>query len=542
MTRDGSAQTFDFIVVGAGSAGCVLANRLTKDGSAQVLVVEAGSPDVLEDITIPVAFPRLQQTEIDWQFFSEAEPELESRRLYLPRGKTLGGSSAINAMIYTRGCRQDFDEWRDLGNPGWGFDDVLPYFIRSEDNERGPSPYHGVGGPLAVSDTRSRNRLCSAFIEAAVEWGLPVNEDFNGPQSCGVAFYQVNQRDGRRCSAADAFLRPALPRSNLTVFTGCHATRLLFDRLRVVGIEVMRQGRMERLRAESEVIVSAGAYGSPQLLLLSGIGSASDLRAAGIPVTIDSPAVGSNLQDHPGPVCVWIANAPISLLDAESPAHQDDFRRYGRGPMTSNIAESGGFCSVRTPSELPDVQLHMRALMWVDEGIVRPNLHGYTIGPTLLKPLSRGRVSLRSADSSAPPRIEVNFLAEQEDLATTVDGLRLAIEIAGMPALAHLTDGAFRTPASAATSDLVEHVRATTQTKYHPVGTCAMGGDAAVTACDLRVRGVDGLRVIDASIMPTIPRANTHAATVMIAEKGADFITSTWTATNAAANGPRRRN
>ena len=512
--------TYDYIVVGAGSAGCVLAARLSEDPASTVLLLEAGPPDSEPGIHVPVAFSRLFKTPFDWDYSTEPEAHLDGRRIYHPRGRLLGGSSSINAMVYIRGNRADYDEWRDLGNPGWGYEDVLPYFKKAEDNERGASEYHGAGGPLTVSEGRSQNPLARAFVEAAVAAGLPRNEDFNGLAQDGAGYYQVTQRGGRRCSAAVAYLHPAMARPNLTVRTGALVTRVLFEGRRAVGVEVMEDGKAAVHRTEREVILCGGSYNSPQLLMLSGVGPAAHLRALGIEV-VEALPVGENLQDHPGTVLSWTTDQPVSLLTAESAENLENFTTNGRGPLTSNVAESGGFVRTRPGLPAPDIQFHATPVMFLGEGLVAPPEHGYSIGPTLLKPASRGSVTLASADPAAKPVIRVNYFESEEDMASMVAGIRLAMEIAASPPLSGYQKAAYEVPASTLEDDIRTFIRRYCQTIYHPVGTCAMG---SVVDSELRVLGLEGIRVVDASIMPTVVRGNTNAPTIMIGEKASDLI------------------
>jgi choline dehydrogenase len=432
----------------------------------------------------------------------------------------LGGSSSLNAMLYVRGNRTDYESWAAAGLAGWGYDDVLPYFKRAEDNERGESFYHGVGGPQAVSDGRSRHLYAAALIEAAAQAGVGRTDDHNGAAQEGVGWFQVTQRDGRRASTASAYLRSGGGAENLEVMTDALATRVLLEGGRAVGVEVLRENRLESLRASREVIVCAGAYQSPQLLMLSGIGPADDLRRVGIEPLVDLP-VGRNLQDHPVVTLAWRA-AGESLGAAMTPANRELFDREGRGPLTSSIVEAGAF--VRTDPALvaPDIQLHFFGVVIADSHFgPPPGEHGYTVGPTLLAPASRGSVTLRNALPHAKPRIVHNYLTSEEDRRSLFDGVRISLDIGARPALAALRRGPLAVPRSGSDDDILEFVRARTQAIFHPAGSCAMG---AVVDAQLRVHGVDRLRVVDASAMPTIPRGNTNAPTIMLAEKAADMI------------------
>jgi choline dehydrogenase-like flavoprotein len=509
---------YDYVIVGAGSAGCVLAARLSEDPAVRVCLVEAGPADTDENVHVPLGAGKLFRTRLDWDYDTHDEPFLNGRRLYLPRGRVLGGTSSMNGMVYMRGNPADYDGW---GMPGWTFDELLPYFKRSEDNERGPSPYHGTGGPLAVSENRSGNPMSAAFVEAAVQAGFPANDDFNGPRQDGFGVYQLTQRDGRRCSSATAYLHPALGRPNLTVETDLQVHRIVFDGGRARAVVGERPDRRIEIRAEREIIVCAGAYNSPQLLMLSGVGPADELAALGIPVVADQPMVGRNLQDHPAANLVFTTSRPVSLLVAGEPRYVRQYAEERRGPLTSNVPEAGGF--VRTAADLPapDVQFHASPLMLLDGGLAAPTDHAISFGPCLLTPLSRGTVELASADPTAKPRIRHNYYSEEDDLRRMAEGLRIGLEIARQKALEPYAEKAHLVPASGSDADLRAYARRCTQTLFHPAGTCAMGD---VVDADLRVRGVEGLRVVDASVMPVLVRGNTNAPVIAIAERAADLI------------------
>ncbi|MDX1503912.1 MAG: GMC family oxidoreductase N-terminal domain-containing protein [Thermoanaerobaculia bacterium] len=517
---------YDYVIVGAGSAGCVLANRLSESPDTRVLLLEAGGSDRLLNVRIPGAFPKLFKTSRDWAFESEPAPALGGRRLYLPRGKMLGGSSSMNAMLYVRGSRHDYDGWRDAGCSGWGYLDVLPLFKRSEEFERGANRFHGGEGPLAVSEPRSVTPLTRAFLEAAEQAGLAPNADFNGSRQEGVGLFHVTQRDGERCSAADAFLRPVLRRPNLTVVSRAHATRIFVEAGRAFGLEYRRGRRVRYVFAEREVVLAAGAIGSPHLLLLSGIGPAEELEKRGVEVRLDLPAVGRNLQDHLLLATAWHADPGHGLEDVETPANLLRWKLFGRGPLTTTIAEAGAFVHTRPGLPAPDLQLHFAPTFYVDHGFGNPEGYGLSLGATLIAPQSRGRVRLASADPGVPPLVEGGYLESRKDLATLVAGVRLCREIAAQPAFdpyrrEELLPGAGLT----GDDELEGFVRDTVETIYHPVGSCRMGADEdAVVDPRLRVRGAEGLRVADASIMPVIPRGNTNAPTTMIAEKAAELI------------------
>jgi choline dehydrogenase len=508
---------YDYVIVGAGSAGCVLAARLSEDPDVTVCVIEAGPVDTADNIHIPIGSPMLFRSALDWDYDTHLEPHCEGRRIYLPRGRVLGGSSAINGMVYIRGHRHHYDSW---GRPGWGYDDLLPYFLLSEDNERGADAYHGVGGPLSVSDNRSRNPMTEAFVAAATEAGHPANDDFNGAEQDGFGFFQVTQRDGRRCSAATAFLHPAESRPNLTVETDLQVHRITFEGERAVGVSGQRFGRPVQIRAEREVIVAAGAYNSPQLLMLSGIGPAEGLAPFGIEVLLDQPEVGANLQDHTHDFIVFTHSEPVSLLAATEPESVRQFMEENRGPMTSNIPEAGGFCRSRPDLPAPDLEFHCAPVMFVDGGLGVPSAHGISFGADVLEAQSRGSVTLTSPDPTAKPRIRHNYFTERADLDAAVAGLRVSLEIARQHALTPFTETPYGPPASDSDADLEAHVRRYSETAYHPAGSCALG---KVVDDELRVSGVDGLRVVDASVLPTV-FCNPNAAIVAIAERGSDLI------------------
>ncbi|GAA4705977.1 GMC family oxidoreductase [Phytohabitans rumicis] len=509
---------YDYIIVGAGSAGCVLAARLSEDPTVSVCLIEAGPADTADNIHVPVAFGKLFRTHLDWDYDTHEEPSLDRRRVYLPRGRVLGGSSSINTMVYVRGSRLDFDGWNQ---PGWTFDELLPYFKRSEDNERGESAYHAVGGPLAVSEGRSNNPMSAAFVEAGVQAGYPLNEDFNGATQDGFGFFQVTQRDGRRCSSATAFLHPVLDRPNLTVETNMQVHRVVIEEDRAAGVVGRRLDETVTLRAEREVILSAGTYNSPQLLMLSGIGPGWLLGALGIRVVLDQPLVGQNLQDHALVPLVYTHSHPISLLVAGQPENVQRFLTEGRGPMTANGPESGGFVRTSTSLAAPDVEFLGAPVMFADSGLGTPTHHSFSFGPSMLTPASRGSVMLASDDPTAKPKISHNYLAEESDVERAVEAVRIALHIAGQKALAPYTEGRHEPPASESDRDLRTYVRRYLHSIFHPAGTCAMG---TVVDAELRVRGVSGLRVVDASVMPTLVRGNPNAPIVAIAERAADLI------------------
>ena len=520
------SNAYDYIIVGAGSAGCVLAARLTDDPSARVLLLEAGGPDTAKEVHIPAAFSKLYKTAVDWNYSTEPEPSLHNRRLYWPRGKMLGGSSSMNAMIYVRGNSLDYDHWAALGNKGWSFADVLPYFKKSEMQQRGPSEYHGTSGPLCVSDLRCVNELTRAFLAAAEELGIAANSDFNGARQEGAGLYQVTQKNGRRHSAADAYLRSARPRKNLTVITQAHGSRVLFENRRVVGIEYVLDGAIQTTRADLEVILSGGSINSPQLLLLSGIGPADELKRAGIHTIHDLPGVGKNLQDHPMVSVGYLCTKPITMATAESIPNLLRYFLSKTGPLISNVAEAGIFHRTRAELQIPDLQLLFGPAYYVNHGLSPRKDHCFGFGPTLITPESRGSISLKSANPLDPPAIRANYLSTREDIRVMVEGVKLSRRLAHCRSFAPYRGGELHPGAGAQSDDeITEFIRAEAQTLYHPVGTCKMGSDPmAVVDSRLRVHGVEHLRVVDASVMPRIVAGNTNAPTIVIAEKAADMI------------------
>ena len=520
---------YDYIIVGAGSAGCVLAARLSEDPDVQVLLIEAGPPDTLENIHIPLGVSSLARTAVDWDMWTGHEPDCDGRRIYLPRGRTLGGSSSTNAMVYIRGNAADYDGWRDARCAGWGYDDLLPYFKRSEDNERGQSDYHGVGGPLSVQDSRHPNPMMDAVVDAGIQAGLGSNDDFNGPHQDGMGHYQLTQRDGRRCSTSVAFLHPVMARPNLTVECNVVVERVVFDGLRATGVEGKRLGEPLLFDCEREVIVSGGAYNSPQLLMLSGIGPAEHLISRLIMPIADRPMVGRNLQDHVQIWGLWRSDEAVGLAGAMTPENVEanlvQFEAEGAGPFTSNLAEVGGFVRSSDSLDAPDLQIHAIPGMLREDPPFGQAEYGLSIGVCLLTPRSRGEVFLASPEPSAKPHIMHRYFAEEEDMRRMEAGVALVMEIARQQALAPYCSTPEQVPSSGAEADMRAFIRRHAQTLYHPVGTCTMGpGEDAVVDTELRVRGVEGLRVVDASVMPTVPRGNTNAPTIAIAERAADLI------------------
>jgi choline dehydrogenase len=513
---------YDYVIVGAGSAGCVLAARLTEDPDVKVLLLESGPPDVNENIHVPLGYLQLGATEVDWDIHSAPEEHCDNRRITLPRGRVLGGSSSINAMVYIRGNALDYDEW---AVPGWAYEDLLPYFRKAEDNERGADEFHGAGGPLPVSEQRSGNRISEAFVEAGVEAGLPRNPDFNGASQDGVGLYQVTQRGGMRGSTAVSYLHPAMERENLTVMPYMHVQRILFDGNRAAGVIASQLGQPQEFRAEREVILSGGAYNSPQLLMLSGIGPAEHLMMREVEVLLDQPAVGQNLSDHPATQLVWTTPEPESLLLALEPAALEEFEATQTGPFASNLAEAGGFIRVQEGAPAPDIQFHVAPVQIVNEGMSDPEAHGVWVSPCLLTEHSRGTVRLASNDPTAKPLVHNAFYSQGDDMERMIAGLRRTLDICAQPAMAPYCAEPFNVPAGDSHEALRAHVAKTTFAIYHPVGTCRMGTDAqAVVDEQLRVNGIQGLRVVDASVMPTVPRGNTNAPTIALAERAAELI------------------
>jgi choline dehydrogenase len=508
-----------YVIVGAGSAGCAVASRLAEDPDVTVTVLEAGPPDTDSQIEIPLAFGMMLKSRIDWDLASEPEPGLDLRRTYVPRGKVLGGSSSLNAMVYMRGNRADYYEWEALGASGWGYEDVLPYFKRAEDNSRGANDYHGVGGPLSVTDHVSPEPFVDTMLEAGLEYGLEANADPNGASQDGVGRWQATIRDGRRCSAAKAYLHPAVARGNVDVVTDALVTRILFEGKRAVGAEFLKDDALHQVRAEHEVIVSAGAYGSPQLLLLSGIGPAGELASHGIDVREELP-VGRGLQDHLVVSGVWLTGES-ALLAGMTPENMERYQRDGGGPYSSNGAEGGAFVRTRDGLDAPDVQCIFAPLALHEELIGPLPGPGYTLSSYILKPASRGSVTLRTPLPHSKPRILHNYLAAEDDRRSMIEGLRFALAVNRQPALQSVRAAPFLVPESNSEADLLDFIQRRAHTVYHPTSTCAIG---QVVDPELRVYGFNGLRVADASVMPTVPRGNTNAPAIMVGEKAADLI------------------
>ena len=518
---------YDFVVVGAGSAGCVLANRLSEIPKVQVLLCEAGPPDRAREIHIPAALTTLFRSDADWAYFTEPQNQLDDRRVFWPRGKTLGGSSSINAMVWARGMRADYDEWGALAGPDWAYDAVLPYFRRAEDTRGRRSAHTGRGGPITVSGQRSPRSLTAAYLAAAAQAGLSRNVVPNADDQDGVMPTMVTQRRGRRWSAADGYLRPARRRDNLAVRCDTTVTRVVIEQARAIGVEYLADGHRKVIRAEREVILAGGAINSPQLLMLSGIGPIDQLRDHGLPVVHNASEVGQNLRDHLVAALVVDAPGGGTLEEARSIRQLAAYVVFRRGMLTSNLMEAYGFIRSRPSLAAPDIELLFAPVGMVGEGLVPPRPHAVALGAILLRPRSTGRVTLRSADHADPPTIDPGYLRDPDgaDYAALAEGLRMCMRIAEQPALAGLL-GDIVQPAGDDGPDLVDSaIRYYAQTLYHPVGTCRMGSDPdSVVDPHLRVRGVQALRVVDASVMPQIIRGHTHAPTVMVAERAGDLL------------------
>ena len=521
-------DSFDYVIVGAGSAGCVLANRLSENAGTSVLLLEAGGEDDADEIHIPAAFAGLFKTKFDWNYETTEQKHMGGRKAFWPRMKALGGCSSMNAMIYIRGNRADYDGWRDnYGAEGWGYDDILPYFVKSESNTRHSAPYHGTDGPQHVEDRRYTHELTDAWVEAAVASGLKPNDDFNGADQEGAGRYQVTCKKGHRWSTADGYLRPALERPNLTVRTNALTTKVLLRGTKAMGVTYQNKGVEHTAYANAEVILSGGAINSPQLLMLSGIGPAAHLREVGVDVAVDLPGVGENLHDHPVIPLLWYTKGTSDLTDFVNPARLIQWQATGRGPLASNVGEGGAFFASRDGLAAPDIQIHVAPTGFYDNGFREPLSQMFTCGVTLVNVASRGNLRLRSADPSWKPAMDPAYFADPADMDAVIAGCRTSFDIAEHAPINGFLDRPF-IPGKvdgATDEELAEHVRTWTQTLYHPVGTCAMGGsDDSVVDLHLRVRGVDNLRVVDASVMPEVVRGNTNAPTIMIAEKAADLI------------------
>jgi choline dehydrogenase len=523
---------FDYVIVGAGSAGCVLANRLSADGRDSVLLLEAGPRDTNLWIHVPLGYGRLfKEKTVNWMYQTEPEPGLDGRSVFQPRGKVLGGSSSINGLLYIRGQHEDYDRWRQHGNHGWGFDDVLPYFKKAEDQHRGADDFHGIGGPLPVSDLGHPDPLSAAFIAAAAETGLPVNRDFNGASQEGAGFFQTTTRHGRRASAAVAYLRPAKGRHNLRVETAALAQRIVFAGHRAVAVEYRQAGSLRTARARKEILVSGGAFNSPQLLQLSGVGSAELLRKHGIDVVLDAPGVGHDLQDHMQVRVVMRCSQRITLNDiVNHPVRKIlmglRYAAFRTGPLTIAAGTSGAFFKTNPRLATPDIQIHFLPFSTDKMGEKLHAFSGFSASVCQLRPESRGSLRIRSADPAAPPEIRINYLSTEVDRTANVEGLKVLRKILQAPALSPFVVEEVD-PGAKVVSDaaLLRYCRARGSTIYHPTSTCRMGNDAlAVVDQRLRLRGLEGLRVVDASVMPDLVSGNTNAVVIMIAEKASEMI------------------
>jgi len=526
------AREFDYVIVGAGSAGCVLANRLSADGKHSVLLLEAGPKDTNIWIHVPLGYGKLfKEKSVNWMYQTEPEPELGGRQVFQPRGKVLGGSSSINGLLYVRGQHEDYDRWRQRGNAGWGYDDVLPYFRKAENQQRGGDKYHGVGGPLPVSDLGHPDPLSAAFIDAAAETGLPVNPDFNGATQEGAGFFQTTTQRGRRASTAYSYLRPAKSRGNLHVETSALAQRILFEGRRARAVEYRQGGVLRTARARKEILVSGGAYNSPQLLQLSGVGPAELLKQHGIDVVLDAPGVGNDLQDHLQVRLVMRCAQRITLNDIiNHPVRRilagARYAAFRKGPLTIAAGTSGAFFKTDPRLATPDVQIHFLPFSTDKMGEKLHAFSGFSASVCQLRPESRGWLRIKSADPAAPPAIRINYLATETDRTAFVEGIKILRRILAAPALKPYVAGEVE-PGPKITSDeeILNFCRQRGSTVYHPTSTCRMGNDPlAVVDQRLRVRGIEGLRVVDASVMPDLMSGNTNAPTIMIAEKASDMI------------------
>ena len=530
--RSSEALEFDYVIVGAGSAGCVLANRLSADGRNSVLLLEAGPKDTNLWIHVPLGYGKLfKEKTVNWMYQTEPEPGLDGRSVFQPRGKVLGGSSSINGLLYVRGQHEDYDRWRQRGNAGWGYDDVLPYFRKAENQQRGADKYHGAGGPLPVSDWRHADPLSEAFVVAAAQTGIPTNPDFNGASQEGAGFFQTTTQRGRRASTAYSYLRPAKNRSNLHIETSALAQRVLFEGRRARAIEYRQSGAVRTARARKEILVSGGAYNSPQLLQLSGVGPAELLKQHGIDIVLDAPGVGNDLQDHLQVRLVTRCSQPVTLNDIlNHPVRRvmagARYAAFRKGPLTIAAGTSGAFFKTNPRLATPDIQIHFLPFSTDRMGEKLHSFSAFSASVCQLRPESRGSLRIKSADPAVPPEIRINYLATETDRTAFIEGFKILRKILAAPALKpYAVDEILPGPKVTSDEDILAFCRQTGSTVYHPTSTCRMGNDPlAVVDQRLRVRGIEGLRVVDASVMPDLMSGNTNAPTIMIAEKASDMI------------------
>ena len=523
-------DSFDYVIVGAGSAGAVLAARLSEDPAVTVCLLEAGGEADADEVMIPAAFSTMFKTRWDWNYETTEQKQLNGRRAYWPRMKALGGCSSMNAMIYIRGNRADYDAWRDqYGAAGWGYDDVLPYFVKAEHNTRLGGPLHGQQGPLHVEDRVYTHELSQAFVDSAVSGGLKPTDDFNGAEQEGAGLYQVTCKKGRRWSVNEGYLKSVRSRDNLTVQTGAFATRIELDgsggSSRATGVTFRQAGTEHTVHATREVLLSGGSINSPQLLMLSGIGPASHLAEVGVESRVDLAGVGANLQDHPAAGFLWYTKGTTDIAQLNNVRNFVRWKARGTGPLSSNVGEAGAFFGSRDGLAAPDIQIHTAPAGFYDNGLHEPTRSMVTVATTLVGVASRGSIRLRSADPAWHPAIDSAYFDDQADLDAMLAGMKRTWELSTQGALAAYLDEPWQVSATPSDEEIVEHIRTWTQTLYHPTSTCAMGnGEDAVVDAELRVRGVEGLRVVDASVMPAVPRGNTNAPTIMVGEKAADLI------------------